>query len=117
MKNLLILFAVTGIAFFTSCEKQLDSINGTHWVNDDYFSDGSLISELRFSSETITFTLTNVNQDYSSTRTGTYTYDPPSIFINVEGIHSEEPGTIKGDILTIGITAGDIIVPLQFTKQ
>ncbi len=86
-------------------------------MNNDYFSDGSVVSELIFSADLVTFVITNDRNGSSSRKTGTYTYNPPSISVIVDGIYSQEPGTIDGDTMTIGVISGDIIMPLEFKKQ
>ncbi len=117
MKKLFLLFAVAGASFFASCDKDELSLAGTRWVNDDFFDDRSLVSELTFTANSVTLVLMDSDGSVGSSRTGTYTYDPPLVYMEIDGIYPGEPATIEGNIMTVAIISGDIVMPLDFIMK
>ncbi len=119
MKNLIsILFAVVGIAFLTSCDKEISSLENTQWkqVPNELYEVS--MYELDFTSTQATITKT-YGDGFKEIATGTYTYDPPSVEIAVSEsrfgevvIQHPSPqrqiGTVKRKIMTLAIFEGDI---------
>jgi hypothetical protein len=142
MKKLLLFLAVVGIAFFASCEKpeipceygeepedeKITSLEGTSWIGESLIrGDDKLPVESNAKYE-LTFTLTSVTyvytygESYSSTKTGSYSYDPPMITID-EGkpffpTNLHGPGIVEGDTLTVGVfVTDDMVETIELKKQ
>ena len=100
MKKLLLsLIAVASLVSFTSCEKELTSLAGTRWADED-----GLVE--------VTFTDTHatITQTYPrgvEVLTGTYTFNHPAVTITSDPTEQTpgftHTGTVKKKTMEIGI--------------
>ena len=121
---LLFIFAI-GMVFFTSCEKELASLEGTSWK--DYITnhtEGGVACELIFTSSEATYTRTSSDGRILETLSGIYTFNYPKITLTMGnwGMDGEtytytSIGTVKGKAMKIEIITGDIIWNLELKKQ
>jgi hypothetical protein len=126
MKKLLILLATISVALLTSCDKELNSLEGTRWGALYEYDDGSWIDmEIYFGSTHATITdRYSDDPGKMTTLTGTYTFDPPNFEITGDtwidiwtgGGYSYymgtrvHTGTIEGRTLTYSIWQTDDII-------
>ena len=131
MKKLL--FITISILLLTSCkkeEKELISLEGTRWKFFKYYEDGGWgQKELTFTDTHVTY-LGTTHDNCSSTFTGVYTFDPPTVVIvsdhwiyfgdqpnvTVE-MTNHHQGTVSGRTMTIGIQFSDVVAITDFLRQ
>jgi hypothetical protein len=94
----MILVTTIGL-LFGSCSKEKDGLAGTTWVA----TIGTMSMTLSFKSETnVTFTVVNGGQ--SGTTSGTYTYTPPNITLDIvfdNGDILAISGTVSGNAMLL----------------
>jgi hypothetical protein len=130
MKTLLILIAAISITFFASCEEGDVSLNNTRWYarkeSGNYLGYyGWKGLEIAFTSTRAIVTYTTEHGVFGEPATGRYTYNPPSVIIELpniglDGIRvimHENTGTIKGKTMKIKLLSGDIVETWELKKQ
>ena len=120
MKSLFVsLFAVIGMVFLTSCEKELESLANTSWKSTNNVG----YWELFFSSDRCVITQSYADGSYESYE-GPYTYDSPTVTMeypdwDMSGTLRTRKaiGTVKGNKMTTEIMTGDLLWTLELEKQ
>jgi hypothetical protein len=133
MKKILLFLAVIGAALLVSCEKWKDSdyLAGTTWkgyivLSDNAFGEEEGVGpewEITFSHNAASITKTYPD-GVRSTGTGTYTYDSPSVIIELpnyggfgEPYVQKNAGTVKRETMVIEMMEGCIIWTLELKRQ
>jgi hypothetical protein len=133
MKKIMLFLAVIGVAFCTSCKKELTSLEGTTWVvyyRDWIGSDHWSMYKLSFTSTHATYVETHSSNNKLRIE-GRYTFDPPNVEIvsNSFTLFGEPPigtfstpeehhlGTVDGKTMRMTIFILDEGIILDLTKQ
>lgn len=110
-KNLFLLLAFAGFVFtFLSCSSDIDAptLDGTTWVCP---KDADGVRILKFTKTNFKATL--FGKDYSSTNTGKYTYEPPTVTLTYINQKTYEEITVKGLLNENKLTINNVV----YTKQ
>ncbi|MDR1201425.1 MAG: hypothetical protein LBL58_07345 [Tannerellaceae bacterium] len=105
MKRILFTLVLILPFVFNSCSNDDDdapSLDGTTW-ECKFMDEGSQVEQtFEFTKDKVKFTFRETGYEENNTETGTYTYNPPKIFITIQNETVE--GTVDGNkLILIGV--------------